>query len=302
MLVIGSGATGAQVASVFNAFGARVQLFEAGPRVLKTEEPEVAACVAAAFRASGIVIHEGFGAIEAFERTAEGVRMTYVRDGVPCHAEATLAVMAVGWIADTAALNLAAAGVETDNRGFVRVDAHGMTSAPHVFAAGDVTGQMMLAPQALEAGFAAATNALKGPSMSAAQAVNPIGSFTDPEYAQVGLGEAKARESHDAEVVVIGFADTTRAIIDDRTTGFCKLIVDRSNHAILGCHIVGERAVDVVQVAAVAIAGGMSVEQLARVPLSFPTYAGILGRAAATATRNLSCGEGASLMAAAGVS
>jgi dihydrolipoamide dehydrogenase len=79
----------------------------------------------------------------------------------------------------------------------------------------------------------------------------------------------------------------TRAIIDGRTNGFCKLIADRDSHLILGCHIVGERAVDTVQIAAMAMATGMKVEDLARVPLSFPTYAGILGRAMITAARRL---------------
>jgi pyruvate/2-oxoglutarate dehydrogenase complex dihydrolipoamide dehydrogenase (E3) component len=83
MLVIGAGATGAQVASVFNAFGARVQLFEGGPRILATEEPEVSAAVAAGFRAHGIEVCEGFGAIESFERADAGVRMRYGKPGAP---------------------------------------------------------------------------------------------------------------------------------------------------------------------------------------------------------------------------
>jgi hypothetical protein len=92
----------------------------------------------------------------------------------------------------------------------------------------------------------------------------------DPEYAQVGLTEAKARETHDAVVAVVRFDETTRTIIDGRTAGFCKLIADRATRAILGCHVVGERAVEIVQVVAVAIAAGMRVDDLARVPLSFP--------------------------------
>jgi len=78
-----------------------------------------------------------------------------------------------------------------------------------------------------------------------------------------------------------------RTIIDGRTTGFCKLIVERGSGAILGCHVVGERAVDIAQLAAVAMSARMSVDALARVPLSFPTHAGILGRAAARAGREL---------------
>jgi pyruvate/2-oxoglutarate dehydrogenase complex dihydrolipoamide dehydrogenase (E3) component len=295
MIVVGAGATGAQVASVFNAFGTRVQIFQAGERILPTEEPEVSAAVAEAFRSSGIEVHENFGTIEGFERTAGGVRMTYTRDGERGAAEAALVVSAVGWSADTARLNLAAAGVETDTRGFVRVDEHQRTSAAHVYAAGDVTGGLMLAGQALQAGFVAGTNAVCGPALATTEVVSPVGSFTDPEYAQVGLGEAQARRTHDVEVVTVSFAAMTRAIIDGRTLGFCKLIVDCSSHQILGCHIVGERAVDTVQIAAIAIAAGMRVDDLARVPLSFPTYSGILGRAVVTAARRLNRdGEGSS--------
>jgi pyruvate/2-oxoglutarate dehydrogenase complex dihydrolipoamide dehydrogenase (E3) component len=287
LLVIGAGATGVQVASVFHAFGARVQLFQAAARIIPTEEPEVSAAVAAAFRAADIVVHEAFGEIEAFEKTSDGVRMIYVKDGERRTAEAALAVLAVGWTADTAGLNLAAAGVATDTRGFIAVDQCLRTAAPHIWAAGDVTGGLMLAPQAIQAGFAAATNAVCGEHLSPEEAVSPIGSFTDPEYAQVGLTEARARERHDLEVVCVGYDAMTRAIIDGRTTGFCKLIVDRVSHQILGCHLVGERAVDIAQIAAVAMAGRMRVDELARVPLSFPTYAGILARAAATAARQL---------------
>jgi dihydrolipoamide dehydrogenase len=287
MLVIGAGATGVQVASVFNAFGSKVQLFQAGPRVLHTEDEDVSAAVATAFRQAGITVRENFGTIECFERTPNGVRMVFTKDGQRGSAEAALAVVAVGWVADAEGLSLAKAGVETDARAYVQVDAYLRTSAAHIFAAGDITGRLMLVPQAIQDGFVAATNAVQGLTMTLAHEVNPIGSFTDPEYAQVGLTEAKAREAHDVIVVMIRFDSTTRTIIDGRTTGFCKLIVDRATRLILGCHVVGERAVEIAQVVSIVIAAGMRVDDLARVPLSFPTYAGILGRLAASATRQL---------------
>ena len=81
MLVIGGGATGAQVASVFNAFGSQVQLFHRGPRILPTEDEDISAAVASAFRSAGIVVQESFGEIESFEKTPGGVRMNYGRDG-----------------------------------------------------------------------------------------------------------------------------------------------------------------------------------------------------------------------------
>src|SRR5262245_35469055 len=129
MLVVGGGATGVQVASIFNAFGTRIQLFEAGPRILATEDEDVAAAVATALRASGMVVRENFGAIESFERAANGVRMNVAKDGKREKAEAALMVVAVGWVADTAELNLTAAGVELNARKFVRVDEYLRTSA-----------------------------------------------------------------------------------------------------------------------------------------------------------------------------
>lgn len=287
MVVVGGGATGVQVASIFTAFGTRVQLFQAAARILPEEDEDVSTAVAESFRQSGMVVREDFGVIERFEKTPGGVRMVFTRDRVRDSVEAALIVVAVGWTADTSALNLAAAGVETNSRGFVRVDAHLQTSAPHIFAAGDVTGRRMLVPQALQDGFVAGSNTAKTPMMTVTDEVCPVGSFTNPEYAQVGLTEAKARQAHDVVVAVVRFDTTTRTIIDGRTTGFCKLVVDRASRKILGCHVVGERAVDVVQTAAIAIAAGMRVEELARVPLSFPTYTGVLGRVAAIAAREL---------------
>ncbi|HXC70367.1 MAG TPA: NAD(P)/FAD-dependent oxidoreductase [Pyrinomonadaceae bacterium] len=287
MIVIGAGATGAQVASIFHAFGSQVQLFHTGSRILPTEDEDVSAAVAAAFRQSGIVVRENFGCFESFEKTANGVRMSFSKDGKQESVEASVIVAAIGWVAETRDLNLAKAGVETDKRGFIGVDEFLRTSASHVFAAGDVTGRLMLVPQALQDGFVAATNAVRGVTMKVPDQAAPIGSFTDPEYAQVGLTESKARATHDIATAVVCFDSTTRTIIDGRTNGFCKLIVDRQTRQILGCHVVGERAVEITQVAAVAMAGNMRVDALAQVPLSFPTYAGVLGRVAASVSRQL---------------
>src|SRR5438067_3382684 len=279
MLVVGAGATGVQVASIFNG--------QTAPRILPSEDEDVSAAVSAAFRESGIVVHENFGTIESFEKTPTGVRMIFSKNGDRDSAEATLAVVAVGWVADTVGLSLATAGVETDHRGFVKVDGYLRTSTPHIFAAGDITARQMLVPQAIQDGFVAATNAVRGPTITTGDPVTPIGSFTEPEYAQVGLTEAKACETHEVLVAVVRFDSTTRTIIDGRKAGFCKLIVDRATGRMLGCHVVGERAVEITQVAAIAIAAKMRVDDLAHIPLSFPTYAGMLARVAASAAREL---------------
>src|SRR5499427_6381086 len=292
MLVVGGGATGVQVASIFNAFGSRIELFEAGPRILATEDADISPAAAVALRQSGIAVHESFGAIKSFEKTATGVRMIFTKDERRFDAEATLVVMATGWAADTSSLNLAAAGIEINQRKFVKVDEYLRTSAPHIFAAGDITGHLMLVPQALQGGWVAATNAVKGPTMPFIDQVSPMGSFTEPEYAQAGLTEAKARETHDIVTSIVHFEVTTRTIIDGRTFCFCKLITDRKTSKVIGCHVIGERAVDIAEVAAIAIAAGMRVDDLAQIPLAYPTYGAILARAAVMAAGQLGLSVG----------
>lgn len=287
MLVIGAGATGVQVASIFQAFGTRIQLYQTGPRILPTEDEAISAEVTAYFRQSGMLIRENFGDINSFEKTKTGIRMTFSKEGIKDTAEAELAVIAVGWQANTTHLNLERLGVELDTRGFIKTNSYLQTSAPHIYAAGDITGRLMLVPQAIKEGFMAATNAVHNNSMPFENQVSPIGSFTDPEYAQVGLTENKARETYDITTAVIRFDTTTRNIIDGRTYGLCKLIVDRKTYKILGCHVVGERAVEIVQTAAIAMTAGMRVNDLAQIPFSFPTYTAVLGRASAIAAREL---------------
>src|ERR1051326_2254484 len=208
MLVVGGGATGVQVASIFNAFGSRVQLFEAATRLLPSEDDDVAAAVAAGFRESAIDVQEDFGAIESFEKTPTGMRMNYSKDGKQSSTEATLVVVAVGWVADTTGLNLAVAGIEGNARKFIKVDSFLRTTATHIFDAGDVTGRLMLVPEAIQDGFVAATNAVQGAMLPLASHVSPSGSFTDPEYASVGPTERKARETNHVVTAVIRFDST----------------------------------------------------------------------------------------------
>ena len=292
LLVIGAGATGVQVASIFNAFGSRVTLFEAAPRILMSEDEQVAAAMSTALEASGMRILEHAGTIERFEPSPAGVRLVYSGSGAYAHVDATLAVVAVGWVANTDGLDLAAAGVQTEQRGYIKVDSQLRTTAPGIYAAGDVTGHLMVVHEAAREAYLAATNATVGRTDVLPAEVSPLGSFTDPEYASVGLSEAAARETHDVVVGTEGFDSMPRPIIDGRPTGFCKLVADRENHTILGCHIVGERAVELAQLAALAVASGMKVEQLALVPFSFPTYANALGRAAIRAARQLDSRSG----------
>lgn len=293
MVVLGAGATGVQVASIFHAFGTRVHLLEVGPRLLPTADADVSAAVADRFRAMGIDVRIGFGSVESFAQNESGVAAHLLSDGQRTTLEAELVVVAVGWAVDVSGLHLDRVGVDTTARGFIEVDSYQRTSNPNVFAAGDVTGRIMLASEAIRDGYIAATNAVRGPKAVNLPHVVPQGSFTDPEYASVGLTEAEARDGHEIHCTVLEYDACTRPIIDGQTFGFCKMIVDVRTAELLGCHIVGDRAVDIVQVVTVAMSAGMRrVDEIARLPVSFPTYAEIVVQAAALAAMQIGLDAG----------
>jgi len=290
IVVVGAAATGCQLASVFAAFGSRVRLLDVAPRILGGEDVEVSDGVASAFGRRGIEIVTGIGGVEGIEkRPGGGLRLSYAYDGESRSFDAEAVVLAVGWPGNVGGLDLSAAGVEAE-RGYVRVDDALRTSAPQVFAAGDITGRMMLVQSATYEGALAAENAVLGEGRGYRHAIVPHGGFTDPEYASVGLTESQARDElgdEDCAVAVVSYADLDRGVIDGRPEGSCKLVVSRSSHLILGAHIVGEQAVEVVQLVAAAMAAGMRVGQLADLELAYPTFTAVVGLAARRLARDL---------------
>ena len=277
LCIVGGAATGLQLASIFAAFGSRVTVLEMAPRIVPGEDADISAALSDAFAANGIEITTGIDGVEELRRTDRGVAVRY-RSGGDAHATVADAVVtAVGWPANLEDLGLETAGVETA-RGYVTVDDTLRTSAPHIWAAGDVTGRMMLVQSATYEGRIAAENALGTPARELHHEIVAHGGFTDPEYGSVGVTEADARD--DAVIGRVAYADLDRAVIDRRTEGFCKLVVDRSSRRVAGAHVVGEQAVEVVQIAAAAMAAGMPIERLAEVEFAYPTFTSIVGLAA----------------------
>ncbi|HET7269996.1 MAG TPA: NAD(P)/FAD-dependent oxidoreductase [Rubrobacter sp.] len=289
VVVVGAAATGCQLASVFAAFGSRVRLLEVAPRILGGEDVVVSGGVAEAFSRRDIEILTGIGGVERIEKDGDLLRLFYTQGEEIRSLDTEAVVLAVGWPANVEALNLAVAGVETRG-GYVLVDDALRTSAPHVFAAGDVTGRMMLVQSANYEGALAAENAALGEERNYRHAIVPHGGFTDPEYASVGLTERQAREEfgdEDCVVAIVPYSDLDRGVIDGHPDGSCKLIVSRSSRLILGAHIVGEQAVEVIQLVAAAMGAGMRVEHLADLELAYPTFTAIVGLAARQLARDL---------------
>jgi pyruvate/2-oxoglutarate dehydrogenase complex dihydrolipoamide dehydrogenase (E3) component len=285
--VVGGAATGCQLASVFAAFGARVRLLDVAPRILAAEDESVSERVAEAFGRRGIEVITRIGGVEGIDKRDRDLRLYYGENGSVRALDTEAVVLAVGWPGNVEGLNLEVAGVETE-RGYVRVDDALRTDAPHVFAAGDITGRMMLVQSATHEGNLAAEQAVLGGEHSYRHEIVPHGGFTDPEYASVGLTERGAHsEGYDCAVATVPYAELDRSVIDGYTEGLCKLVVDRRSRRILGAHIVGEQAVEVVQIVATAMRAEMPVEQLADVEYAYPTFTAIVGIAARRILRAL---------------
>jgi pyruvate/2-oxoglutarate dehydrogenase complex dihydrolipoamide dehydrogenase (E3) component len=286
VVVVGGAATGCQLASCFAAFGAHVHVLDVAPRLLPGEDEAVSHGIAEAFRRRGIAVIPNSDGIQRIERQGESLQLFYLYEGAVRLLTTEAIVLAVGWPGNVESLNLAAANVHSE-RGYIVVDDFLRTTARHIFAAGDITGRMMLVQSANGEGVLAAENAAMGINRTSQHRIVPHGGFTDPEYGSVGLTEEQARAAHDCVVAVVPYTTLDRAVIDGHREGFCKIIVSTQTHRVLGAHIMGEQAVEVLQLVATCMAADMGVEQLAEMELAYPTFTAIVGLAARRIIREL---------------
>jgi pyruvate/2-oxoglutarate dehydrogenase complex dihydrolipoamide dehydrogenase (E3) component len=283
--VVGGAATGCQLASILKDFGCQVSLLELAPRLIPQEDEEIALALAEAFGKQGITVITDAGT-ERLEKTASGIQLHYRRQERSASLTVDAVFFAAGWPGNVDALNLAAAGVAT-KRSYIPVNDYLQSNVPHIFAAGDINGQSMLAQSARYEGRIAAENAVLGPYRYFTHEIVPSGSFTDPEYASVGLTEAEARQQYDCAVAIVRYDNLVRPVVDAHPEGFCKLIVERRRRTILGAHVIGEYSVEIIQMVAACMAGGMRVEQVAELQLAYPTFTEAVGMAAQMVVREL---------------
>ncbi len=275
--IVGGAATGCQLASVLAAFGSRVWLLEIAPHLLGMEDFIISKTISDSFTQRGIEVAADIGGLERIEKGDKGLTLWYKFQDQIKQVPVEVVILATGWPGNADNLNLDAAGVQNE-RGYVLVDEYLRTSASHIFAAGDITGRMMLVQSAGYEARIAAENAILGAGQPFTHKIVPHGGFTDPEYGSVGLTEERARVLEpDCVVEVVPYAALDRAIIDDRPLGYCKMIVSQESHRILGAHVVGEQALEIVQLVGAGMAADMWVEHLADLELAYPTYTAIIG-------------------------
>jgi len=262
LLVIGGGAIGLELGQLFARFGVKVTILEAAPRIAALEEPEISEALTEYLQDEGLQIHAGLR-ITRVERAKDGCCMHTERNGKSETFEAEQILVAAGRRPNTQNLGLEAAGVKVGKRGEILVNEHLQTDNPDIYAAGDCLGEPMFVYVAAYAGGLAAENALTGAGRIYDLLPLPRVTFTDPQIASVGLGEAQAKERGlKVKTAVLHLKDVPRAIVARDTRGLIKLIAEAETGKLLGTHVLAAEAGDVVQEATLAIRFGLTVQDL----------------------------------------
>jgi NAD(P)H dehydrogenase (quinone) len=278
LIVVGSGVTGAEFASAYQALGSQVTLVSSRDRVLPNEDTDAAMVVEDVFRRNGMTVLSRSRAATV-SRDGDGVTVT-LTDGRTIHG--THCLMTVGMVPCTSGLGLAEAGVEVDDGEFVRVDKVSRTSAPGVYAAGDCTGVLMLASVAAMQGRIAMWHAL-GEAVKPLRLTNVAATiFTEPEIATVGIPEKAvvSGEVPDAVVVKLPLATNARAKMQGFRDGFVKLIAHHSSGTVLGGVIVAPRASELILAVSLAVERRLTVDHVAQTFAVYPSLSGSVTEAA----------------------
>jgi dihydrolipoamide dehydrogenase len=265
--VVGAGASGCEIASAYIRFGAEVVLVEMLDQILPAEDKDMAKVVERVFKKQGIEISTG-APVENVEPGSDSVKLSYG----DATTEVEYLCIAGGRAPDVEGLGLDAAGVELAENGKVKVDEYGRTSNEKVYAIGDLVNAKALAHKASEEGVVAVEHAAGEPTHPVDQNLVAGATFCHPQVASVGLTEAAAKEAgHEVKVGRQKLGGVGGATVYDDKDGLVKLVVDARYGELLGAHVVGNRACDMVAelVATMALEGGY--QELARIVHPHPT-------------------------------
>ena len=276
LVIVGSGVTGVEFTHIFSSLGSRVTLLVSRHQVLPHRDAEVAAVLEEDFLERGVALVKGARAVAARAEGAGAVVRT--DDGREVRGSHVL--LAVGLQPNTSGLGLEAAGVQ-ERGGFIPVDDLQRTSAPHIYAAGDITGRLPLSSVAAAQGRVVARHALGLPATpvdlrKAAQAV-----FTEPEIASVGLEEVDAAAlGRKVRITKVPLAANPRSLLQASPRGFVKVVSDPATRVVLGGTVVGHHASEMIGILALAVQDGLRTDALARTLMVHPSLAESLADAA----------------------
>ncbi|MDW8353166.1 MAG: dihydrolipoyl dehydrogenase [Bryobacterales bacterium] len=280
LAIVGAGAVGVEFASMFRRFGSEVMLFEIMPRIVPLEDEEISKELERAFRKTGIRVETG-ATVENIQRTGDGVGFCVkLASGKREDLRADKILIAVGRKPNTEGIGLENTRVETE-RGYIKVNAWMQTAEPGVYAIGDVVaGHPMLAHAATMEGLVAVGHLAGRPVKPIDPKRIPNVTFTEPGIGSVGLTEAQARaRGYQVKVGKFPFVANSKATILGRHEGFVKVVADERFGEILGVHIIGPGATELIAEAVAAMEAEATVETLMSAIHPHPTVSEAVGEA-----------------------
>ncbi|MCI0527953.1 MAG: dihydrolipoyl dehydrogenase, partial [Nitrospira sp.] len=273
LLIVGAGVSGCEFACIFSLLGAKVTMVEVLPRCLSTEDEEISAALEREFKKAGIGLLCN-QRIESMQRvqsaSGEGEMVARLSNGQEIRAERAL--ITIGRTFNTKDLGLEAVGVNLGSRGQILVNEYMETNVPGVYAIGDVVGPPMLAHKASREGIIAVGHALGTDPQRMDYRIIPSGIFTIPEIGSVGLTEQRAlAEGHTLRIGRFHFRGLAKSHVIGEITGMIKVVSDAQNDEILGVHIIGPHATDLIHEAAIAMGLGAKAADIGQIVHAHPT-------------------------------
>lgn len=270
MIIIGSGAIGSEFAYYYNEFGTEVHLIEMMDRILPIEDEDVSKEVARSFKKSGIKLYTNTK-VSKIESLKTKVKVYTEKNGNEEILEGEVALLAVGVTGNIENIGLEKLGIETD-RGAIKINEFNQTNIPNIYAIGDVSGPPWLAHVASGQGHVAADHAAGHSAKPVDYSNIPGCTYCQPQVGSLGLTEAQAKEAgHDVKVGKFSFQASGKAMAVGDTTGFVKLVFDAKYGELLGAHIVGSEATELIAELGVAKALETTWEDIAMTIHAHPT-------------------------------
>jgi dihydrolipoamide dehydrogenase len=280
MIVIGGGIIALEFSQLFARLGVEVTILQRNKRLAPKLEEDISEEIGQILKNEGIKIVTG-AKISGVSIENDLVYVTNESTGKLERYNAEKLLVAAGRAPSSDRLNLEAAGVEADERGFIKVDATFKTSTEGIWAIGDAIGSPMFTHKAWHDGFLLAKQMIDGKAINPESRLIPFAVFTDPEIAGVGLGETEAREAgFKVEVKKYFFASHGRNLVDEKLEGFIKLIVDSENGRVIGAHLIGSEAGELIHELIAAIRFGATLADLQDMIHIHPTLAEAINSAA----------------------
>src|SRR6202041_360256 len=270
MIIVGGGVIGVEYTCMFSALGVRVTLIERRPRLLEFADQEIIEALSYHLRDSRVTMRLN-EEVESVEEMPDGTVVAYLESKKKLSGDALL--YAVGRQGNIDELDLPKAGIEADSRGRIKVDAEYRTTQPHIFAVGDVIGFPSLASVSMEQGRIAAARAYNKP-VNSNPATYPYGIYTIPEISFIGKTEEQLTdEDVPYEVGMAYYREVARGQIRGDTTGRLKLIFHRDTRKVLGVHIIGEGASELVHIGQAVMTLDGTVDYFIETVFNYPTLA-----------------------------